>query len=143
MSSRGLKLVVPPEMQQNPCLKLNNGESLRGMPCGQQIILLLCLFCTFVCSAPQNAVAMQLTWVFPHVNRQLAQKSTFRLGQVQPLSFSFGCPLVHQCCSIDVLTILLKYCSISSFSVLVTTYMHITAKQHLSHAIPTLHKQKG
>ncbi|KAK8595270.1 hypothetical protein V6N13_123150 [Hibiscus sabdariffa] len=93
-------------MQQNPCLELNNGDSTRGMPCGQQIILLLCLFCTFVYSAPQNAVAMQLTWVFPHVKRQLAQKSTCRLGQVQPLSFSFMCPLVHQCCSIVLLTIL-------------------------------------
>ncbi|KAK8562493.1 hypothetical protein V6N12_010571 [Hibiscus sabdariffa] len=25
MSSRGLKLAVPPEMQQNPCLELDNG----------------------------------------------------------------------------------------------------------------------
>ncbi|KAL4271881.1 hypothetical protein GQ457_13G011970 [Hibiscus cannabinus] len=25
MSSRGLKLAVPPEMQKNPCLELNNG----------------------------------------------------------------------------------------------------------------------
>ncbi|KAL4297349.1 hypothetical protein GQ457_12G012160 [Hibiscus cannabinus] len=29
MSSRGLKLAVPPEMQQNPCLELNNGDSSR------------------------------------------------------------------------------------------------------------------
>ncbi|KAL4340419.1 hypothetical protein GQ457_08G033100 [Hibiscus cannabinus] len=29
MSSRGLKLDVPPEMQQNPCLELNNGDSSR------------------------------------------------------------------------------------------------------------------
>ncbi|KAK8491389.1 hypothetical protein V6N11_073715 [Hibiscus sabdariffa] len=95
MSSCGLKLVVPPEMQQNPCLELNNGASSRGMPCGQHIILLLCLFCTFVYFAPQNVVAMQLPWVFTLMKRQLAQKSTCRLGQVQPLSFSFACPLVH------------------------------------------------
>ncbi|KAL4363744.1 hypothetical protein GQ457_04G021390 [Hibiscus cannabinus] len=29
MSSRGLKLAVPPEMKQNPCLELNNGDSSR------------------------------------------------------------------------------------------------------------------
>ncbi|KAL4363234.1 hypothetical protein GQ457_04G018330 [Hibiscus cannabinus] len=29
MSSRGLKLDVSPEMQQNPCLELNNGDSSR------------------------------------------------------------------------------------------------------------------
>ncbi|KAK8680588.1 hypothetical protein V6N13_109536 [Hibiscus sabdariffa] len=29
MSSRGLKLAVPPEMQQNPCLELDNGDSSR------------------------------------------------------------------------------------------------------------------
>ncbi|KAL4379425.1 hypothetical protein GQ457_02G023700 [Hibiscus cannabinus] len=27
MSRRGLKLAVPPKMQQNPCLELNNGDS--------------------------------------------------------------------------------------------------------------------
>ncbi|KAK8675531.1 hypothetical protein V6N13_033597 [Hibiscus sabdariffa] len=32
MSSRGLKLVVPPEMQQSPCLELNNGDSSKGSP---------------------------------------------------------------------------------------------------------------
>ncbi|KAK9006244.1 hypothetical protein V6N11_035289 [Hibiscus sabdariffa] len=106
MSSRGIKLVVPPKMHQNLFLELNNGGSARGMPCGQQIILLLCLFYTFVCSAPQNAIAMQLTWVFPHVKRQLAQEFTYKMGQVQPFSFSFVCPLVHQCCSINMLTIL-------------------------------------
>ncbi|KAK8491394.1 hypothetical protein V6N11_073720 [Hibiscus sabdariffa] len=83
MSSRGLKLAVPPEMQQNPSLELNNGDSSRGMPCGQQIILILCLFYTFVCSAPQNVVAIQLLCVFPLVKRQLAQKFTCRLGQIQ------------------------------------------------------------
>ncbi|KAK9008903.1 hypothetical protein V6N11_080380 [Hibiscus sabdariffa] len=31
MSSRGLKLAVPPEMQQNPCLELNNGDSSRSI----------------------------------------------------------------------------------------------------------------
>ncbi|KAL4272551.1 hypothetical protein GQ457_13G013570 [Hibiscus cannabinus] len=31
MSSRGLKLDVPPEMQQNPCLELNNGDSSSSM----------------------------------------------------------------------------------------------------------------
>ncbi|KAL4346590.1 hypothetical protein GQ457_17G006380 [Hibiscus cannabinus] len=29
MSSRRLKLVVPPEMHQNPCLEFNNGDSSR------------------------------------------------------------------------------------------------------------------
>ncbi|KAL4296541.1 hypothetical protein GQ457_12G012200 [Hibiscus cannabinus] len=29
MSSRGLKLAVPPEMQQNPSFELNNGDSSR------------------------------------------------------------------------------------------------------------------
>ncbi|KAL4272980.1 hypothetical protein GQ457_13G011940 [Hibiscus cannabinus] len=29
MSSRGLRLAVPPEMQQNPCLELNNCDSSR------------------------------------------------------------------------------------------------------------------
>ncbi|KAL4382854.1 hypothetical protein GQ457_15G014600 [Hibiscus cannabinus] len=33
MSSRGLKLDVPPEMQQNPCLELNNGDSSRCNLC--------------------------------------------------------------------------------------------------------------
>ncbi|KAK8561921.1 hypothetical protein V6N12_048976 [Hibiscus sabdariffa] len=28
MSSHGLKLAVPPEMQQNPCLELNNGNAM-------------------------------------------------------------------------------------------------------------------
>ncbi|KAK8523084.1 hypothetical protein V6N12_047617 [Hibiscus sabdariffa] len=69
MSSCGLKRAVSPELQQNPSLDINNGESVRGIPCGQQNILLLCLFYTFVCSAPQNAIAIQLNWVFPHVKR--------------------------------------------------------------------------
>ncbi|KAL4384621.1 hypothetical protein GQ457_15G015980 [Hibiscus cannabinus] len=32
MSSRGLKLVVSPELQQNPSLELNNGGSARCNP---------------------------------------------------------------------------------------------------------------
>ncbi|KAK8573037.1 hypothetical protein V6N12_029075 [Hibiscus sabdariffa] len=96
MSSRGLKLAVPPEMQQNPCLELNNGDSSR-----QQNILLLCLFCTFVCSVLQNAVAMQLPWVFPHVKRHLAQKSTLSLPS-QSL-------YLHTCTSPPNNTFLMQY----------------------------------
>ncbi|KAK8585997.1 hypothetical protein V6N13_130523 [Hibiscus sabdariffa] len=99
MSSRGLKLAVPPEMQQNPCLELDNGDSSRNKGIfpsrGEHFY-----------RARHNAVASQLPWVFPLVKRQLAQKSTCRLGQVHPLSFSSICPLVHQCCSITLLIIL-------------------------------------
>ncbi|KAL4347479.1 hypothetical protein GQ457_17G008030 [Hibiscus cannabinus] len=51
----------------------------KGTPCGQQNIWLLCLFCNFVCSTPQNAIAFLLPWVFPLVKRRLAQKSTSSL----------------------------------------------------------------
>ncbi|KAL4377797.1 hypothetical protein GQ457_02G030990 [Hibiscus cannabinus] len=37
MSIRGLKLAVPPEMQQNPCLELNNGGSSRARHVGSKI----------------------------------------------------------------------------------------------------------
>ncbi|KAL4341469.1 hypothetical protein GQ457_08G027880 [Hibiscus cannabinus] len=71
---RGLKLVVPPEMQQNPCLELDNGGSSRVLcPNGIReyslhvgdnscrechvsskisgcfVFCALCLFCTPVC----------------------------------------------------------------------------------------------
>ncbi|KAK8694620.1 hypothetical protein V6N13_072167 [Hibiscus sabdariffa] len=37
MSSRGLKLAVPPKMQQNTCLELNNGDSSRKCHVGNKI----------------------------------------------------------------------------------------------------------
>ncbi|KAK8637017.1 hypothetical protein V6N13_064447 [Hibiscus sabdariffa] len=63
-------------------------------------------FMHFVCSVPKNAVVNLLPWVFPHVKRQLAQESTCTAGIGAILSFSFVCPLVHQCCCDMLLTIL-------------------------------------
>ncbi|KAK9008899.1 hypothetical protein V6N11_080376 [Hibiscus sabdariffa] len=50
MSSRGLKLVVPPKMQQNPCLELNNGNAMWAVKYLAALSFLhFCLFCTPEC----------------------------------------------------------------------------------------------
>ncbi|KAK8574567.1 hypothetical protein V6N12_062257 [Hibiscus sabdariffa] len=74
----GLKLVVSLELLQYPSLELQQW----------------------------NAVANQVPWVFPHVKRQLALESTCITGIGSILSFTYTCPLVHQCCSNMLLTIL-------------------------------------
>ncbi|KAK9018704.1 hypothetical protein V6N11_033751 [Hibiscus sabdariffa] len=50
MSSRGLKLVVPPEMQQNPCLELDNGHAKWAAKYPVALSFLhFCLFCAPEC----------------------------------------------------------------------------------------------
>ncbi|KAK8595192.1 hypothetical protein V6N13_123074 [Hibiscus sabdariffa] len=53
MSSRGLKLAISPEMQQNPSLELNNGESVNAMWLAEYpsslSFLHFCLFCAPEC----------------------------------------------------------------------------------------------
>ncbi|KAK8675525.1 hypothetical protein V6N13_033591 [Hibiscus sabdariffa] len=50
MSSRGLKLVFPPEMQQNPCLELNNGNAMWAAKYLAALSFLhFCLFCAPEC----------------------------------------------------------------------------------------------
>ncbi|KAK8713478.1 hypothetical protein V6N13_148694 [Hibiscus sabdariffa] len=75
MSSRGLKLVVPPEMQQNPCLELDN--------------------------APQNAVAFQLTMGGPSREETAGSKVHVLAGTgasfVVFLSLSCSAPMLQHC----------------------------------------------
>ncbi|KAK8632858.1 hypothetical protein V6N13_073237 [Hibiscus sabdariffa] len=126
MNCCGLKLAVTLELQQKPLLGASTMEIPRVLcPKGiREYSLHVCVraavensmwatkylhyfsFLQFVYSVPKNIVANLLPWVFPHVKRQLAQESTCTAGIGAILSFSFVCPLVHQCCS-DMLLIIL------------------------------------